>query len=285
MKKILVATDLSSRSDYAIERAAVLARTFNSKWAIVHLVDGDSPKRFIERNIEDARELLQERVASLAVISGSEPEIIIEAGDIENTINNVAHKIDADLLVLGIPRKGFLREMFVGTSAERIIRSTRLPVLQAIKGSESEYKTIMLAADMSHNCANAIKKCQELGLFENRNVHVVYVFEDYAKGELLSAAEMGIATAIQSESKEKAREELREFLLTNNLELPDEQIHVEEGFSVVTLCEVAKKINPDLMVLGTHGRTGLKKLMLGSVAETMLSEVDRDMLCIPTPDK
>jgi len=283
MNKILVATDLSNRSDYAIERAAVLARTFNSSWAIVHLVDEDTPKRLIDRNIEDAREILQERVASLSIISGSEPEIIIEVGPIESTTNKIAQRIGADLLILGIPRKGFLREMFVGTSAERIIRSTRMPVLQVVKGGDSEYNSLMLAADMSENSANAIKVCQNLGLFENRTVHVVYVFEDYAKGELLSAAEMGIATAIQHESREKAKEELKEFLLKNNLNLPDEQIHVREGFSVVTLCEAAQDINPDMVILGTHGRTGIKKLMLGSVAETMLVEIDRDMLCIPTP--
>jgi len=285
MKKLIVATDLSDRSDYAIERAAMLARSYNCPWAIVHLVDEDTPKRLIDRNIDDARELLQSRVESLAVIAGTEPELIIEAGQIEEGINNIAHKINADLLVLGIPRKGFLREIFVGTTAERIIRSTRMPVLQVINNKNEDYKKVMIAADMSQNCANAIKSSIELGLFENAEVHAVYVFEDYAKGELLSAAEMGIATAIQQESKEKAREELQEFLKSNQLELPDAQVHVEEGFSVVTLCDIAKKINPDLMILGTHGRTGLKKLMLGSVAETMLAEVDRDMLCIPMPNK
>ncbi|MCY1292603.1 Universal stress protein family protein [compost metagenome] len=284
MNRLLVATDLSSRSDRAVQRAALLAKRFGCEWTLVHVIDEDQPQRLIERNRFDAQELLESRVEGLALIAGSRPRVMVEVGAVEQTINEIAVGTGAELLVLGMPRKGLLREIFVGTSAERIIRSARLPVLRVASGGEDDYRSVLLAADMSANCANAIQTSRALGLLDGCTLHAVHVFEAFAKGEILmSAAEASIVSAATREARAQTEAELQVFLAEQKLELPAGQLHVEEGFSVVELKRAIEQLDPDLVVLGTHGRGGLKKMLLGSVAETLLGEVERDILCVPMP--
>ena len=278
MNKLLVATDLSPRSDKAVQRAALLARRFGCEWTLVHVIDDDSPQRLIERRLSDARELLEDRVEGLALVAGQRPRVMVEVGSVESTINEIALGTGAELLVLGMHRKNLLREIFVGTSAERIIRSSRLPVLRVAGSGEDDY----LSADSAH----AIQTSRALGLLDGCELHVAHVFEAFAKGEILmSAAEATVVAAATREARGQVEAELSSFLAEQQLDLPASQVHLEEGFSVVQLKRCMEKLDPDLVVIGTHGRSGLKKLMLGSVAETLLGEVARDILCVPMPPR
>ncbi|CAD5108709.1 universal stress protein [Zestomonas carbonaria] len=284
MNRLLVATDLSSRSDRAVQRAALLAKRFGCEWTLVHVIDDDTPRRLIERQKIDAQELLEDRVEGLALIAGQRPRVMVEVGPVEQTINEIAVGTGSELLVLGTHRKSLLREIFIGTSAERIIRSSRLPVLRVASGGEDEYRKVLLAADMSANSAHAIQTSRALGLLGDSELHVVHVFEAFAKGEILmSAAEASIVATATREAKAQAEAELSQFLAQQQLDLPAGQVHVEEGFSVIELKRSIEELDPDLVVIGTHGRSGFKKLMLGSVAETLLGEVERDILCVPMP--
>lgn len=284
MKNLLVATDLSARSDRAVQRAALLAKRFGCEWTLLHVIDDDQPSRLVERQRADAVELLESRVEGLALIAGQRPRVLVEPGAVEKTINEIAIGTGSELLVLGMPRRGLLREIFLGTSAERIIRSSRLPVLRVAGGGDDEYRTAMLAADMSGSCANAIQTARELGLLEGCTLHAVHVFEAFAKGEILmSAAEASIVSTATREARLQTEAELSTFLGEQHLDLPPAQVHIEEGFSVVQLKRAVERLDPDLLVIGTHGRTGLKKMLIGSVAETLLGEVERDILCVPLP--
>ncbi|WP_017938006.1 universal stress protein [Zestomonas thermotolerans] len=286
MNKLLVATDLSPRSDKAVQRAALLVRRFGCEWTLVHVIDDDAPQRLIERRLSDARELLEDRVEGLALVAGQRPRVMVEVGSVESTINEIALGTGAELLVLGMHRKNLLREIFVGTSAERIIRSSRLPVLRVAGSGEDDYRKALLAVDLSADSAHAIQTSRALGLLDGCELHVAHVFEAFAKGEILmSAAEATVVAAATREARGQVEAELSSFLAEQQLDLPASQVHLEEGFSVVQLKRCMEKLDPDLVVIGTHGRSGLKKLMLGSVAETLLGEVARDILCVPMPPR
>ncbi|AYC33776.1 universal stress protein [Pseudomonas cavernae] len=284
MNRLLVATDLSARSDRAVQRAALLARRFACDWTLLHVVDDDGPRALIERRLSDARELLENRVEGLALIAGRRPQVLVLVGDIEQTVSETAVGSGCQLLVLGMHRKSLLREIFTGTSTERIIRSSRLPVLRVGATPETDYQRLLLATDLSRCSALAVQTCRELGLLEGSEVNVVHVFDAFVKGEQLFAGSDGETLARGTQAAEAEIEaRLQRFLREQRLELPAAQVRIEEGFSVVVLKRLAEELAPDLLVIGTHERSGLKKMMLGSVAETLLSELQRDILCVPMP--
>lgn len=80
-------------------------------------------------------------------------------------------------------------------------------------------------------------------------------------------------------------EELKEKL--HRLHVPDRRIHVEhllkEGEPVTEILEVAREIHADLIVMGTHGRTGLGRMLMGSVAELVVRRAACPVLTVRTP--
>ncbi|UVE18914.1 universal stress protein [Pseudomonas sp. LS44] len=284
MNTLMVATDLSSRSDRAVQRAALLAKRFACDWAVVHVIDEDKPQRLIERHLADAQELLESRVEGLALIAGRLPRVIVEVGPVEQTINEIATGMGCQLLILGMHRQNLLREFFVGTSAERIIRSSRLPVLRVGTIDPRDYRRVMLASDMSDCSAYAIQTTRELGLLDDSKLYAVHVFEAFAKGQMMfSGVEAEVVASSTRAAEAQAEADLNRFLKEQGLDLPAGQVQITEGFSVVELKGCIERIDPDLLVIGTHSRVGFKKLMLGSVAETLLGDVQCDVLCVPLP--
>ncbi|MBM7060609.1 universal stress protein [Pseudomonas sp. UL073] len=284
MNRLLVATDLSARSDLAVQRAALLAKQFDCEWTLLHVIDDDAPQPLIERQLHDARALLEDRVEGLALIAGRRPRVMVECGAVEQTIDEVAAGTGCALLVLGMQRRSLLRDIFRGTTAERIIRRSRLPVLRVASAGEDQYRRVLFACDLSASSVHALQTARTLGLVGDGELHATYVFEAFAKGQMLmSPTEAAVVAHASREAREQAGEEFQRFLREQQLSVPPERTHLEEGFAVVELKRSIVAVDPDLVVIGTHGRTGFRKMMLGSVAESLLGEVGRDMLCVPLP--
>ena len=81
--------------------------------------------------------------------------------------------------------------------------------------------------------------------------------------------------------RQKAAEELRTFLAANELGGPEVLLRVEEGEPFEAISRVVETMGPDLLIIGTHGRTGLLKVLLGSVTEEALRRLDIDILAVP----
>ena len=78
--------------------------------------------------------------------------------------------IEADLIVLGAHRKQLLRDIFVGTTIERVIRTSPYPVLMVNAEVEQDYRNVLAAVDMSEPSARAIRVGKDLGLFEGKRL-------------------------------------------------------------------------------------------------------------------
>ena len=70
MKRIMFATDFSERSDRALRRAVILAKAHDAVLEIVHVVDDDRPRRIVDHEVNDARQLLGELARSLKDLDG-----------------------------------------------------------------------------------------------------------------------------------------------------------------------------------------------------------------------
>ena len=131
MKRILVATDLSSRSELAVMRAAALAKARNAELTVLNVLDDDQPPVLIAPQRLAIANLLEVNGQALKERLGVESKAIVRVGDPVVVINAVAEEIGADLLVMGAHRHTPLRDLFIGTTLERVVRNAKIPVLRA----------------------------------------------------------------------------------------------------------------------------------------------------------
>ena len=280
--KILAATDFSTRSQRALRRAGLLARDSSAELTLVHVVDDDQPPDMIELERREAQRYLEEKTGTIAELRCLRCNTAVVAGDPFDGILKAAQAGSADLIVMGAHRKQLLRDIFVGTTIERVIRTGPRPVLMVNAEAEHAYKKVMAAVDMSEPSARAIRTATEIGLIGDASLALVHGFDAFAKGKMSNA---GIGSdeiaRYVAEERLQAGRELVAFLEANNFGVDNWSLRIKEAGAVEAITEAVREVAPDLLVVGTHGRSGLVKVLLGSVTESILRSVDVDVLAVP----
>lgn len=277
--QILVATDLSHRSGVAVERAAELAERFAAKLSILHVIEQDQPVRLFEADTALARAVLEKQVKGLP--AGLSVEVLIRIGDPFEQIGRVASEGDYDLIVIGRHRKRLVRDLFVGTTAERVVWHGTHPVLLVKAESTTPYQRVAIAVDGSEPCAEALRAAKSLDFTDGARVRVVHAHEPFAKAMMAGHSDVrAVADHVDSELA-SAREDLVKFLQDSGHGELASTIYIDEGAPITVLSSFIQDSGTDLLVIGTHGRSGIGRLVLGSVAEEALRTLDIDILAVP----
>jgi len=282
MSGIVVATDFSTRSDRAIRRAVLLAKGRGSPLTLVHVVDDDQPAGIIASEVAAASALLDEQARSLREHDGVECDPRIVRGDPFAGIAAAVEDCDAELLVIGPHRRQVLRDIFVGTTAERTIRASRRPVLMANGVPAGAHRHTLIAVDLSPGSADAVRAAIGLGFAEHTAVSVLHVFDAPGIGPVAGAALTARQAADYLAGEERpAGEALARFLAEVGL-APDVRL-LKPGATAAAsvILATAQSVSADLVVVGTRGRTGMGKLLLGSVAEAVMGAADVDVMAVP----
>ena len=280
MERILAATDFSQRAEAAVRRAGLLARQHDAELVLCHVIDDDRPEALREADVQRAQAALDALVQTLPELNGARCRTVIEETSAFAGIIRAAEACAADLIVLGPHRRNLLQEVFVGTTAERVIRSGTLPVLMVNREPSRAYQTALAAVDLSDWSAHAVNAAKRLGLLEGVQLTVLHAFDAGHSG--LAAAGVPAQTLREaiSEAAASARTELQAFVAALDLRGVDTTIRLWEGPPVRSILDAVDTLHPDLVVIGTRGQTGLSKLLLGSVAEELLRELGRDVLAV-----
>lgn len=236
----------------------------------------------VELERREAEKLLIEMTRSLAELRDTRCRVVVATGEAFNGILQTANDASADLIVMGTHRKQALRDVFIGTTLERVIRTGPYPVLVVNTAAEFPYERILVPVDMSEPSAHALKTAQSLGLIGDGVITLVHAFTAVAEHSLrfTNAPEDQVAEYVASERR-RASEELFAFLTAQQIQPRDWSYRIEEGRAFEVISRVVWETTPDLVVIGTHGRTGVAKMLLGSVAEEVLRRLDVDILAVP----
>jgi nucleotide-binding universal stress UspA family protein len=282
MQRILAATDFSMRSRRSVRRAGLLARRAGAELTILHVVDDDQPAHLIELERNEAGKILEQRLGSIDELREISCRIVVATGDAFDMILRAAESISADLIVMGAYRKQLLQDYFVGTTVERVVRRSGRPVLMVNKDVEGPYRRVLAAVDMSDASVHAVQSARTLGFFDNAQISIGHAFQPLAKSTLVmvGAAQDGIDAHVAQEHL-RASQELDAFLKSHGIGDPAWTLRIEEGDPFPTIARLVTEMYPDLLVIGTHNRTGIAKMLLGSVAEEALRALDLDILTVP----
>lgn len=286
MQRILVATDFSTRSDRALRRASLLARQSSADLTLVHVIDDDQPGRLVEIERREATALLHDLARTVREADKITCDSRVVLGTPFQEIANAADELGADLIVLGPHRRQILRDSFLGTTAERAIRHSRRPIMMANAVPAGPYRTILIAVDFSDTSLVAAQAAKKLGLFERTRIMALHVFDAPVQSPTLRASmTMQEFERRITEEEQRVSKELDTFLHKVGIDATRQVVKLAEQSTAMAIADCARKAEADLLVVGTHGRTGIEKWFIGSVAESVLSNSDVDVLAVPPQAK
>ena len=284
MKRILVATDFSTRSDRALRRAVLVARRAEASLILVHVVDGDRSERLVASERREALSLLAEAADTLSSSDGIEAEPMVVVDDVHSGILDAADRSGAGLIVLG-PHRRRARDVFIGTIVDRVVRRSRLPLLVSVQPPVSPYERTLLALDFDAASKSAGQAAVKMGIFADTDVVVMHAFDTPAEG--MSRRSLQARDAIEEYvATERARAVERLDELVRELGLPPggRRVAAINGTEARTILESATSEDAQLIVLGTNQRKGFERLLIGSVTESLIRDAHRDVLIIPVDE-
>ncbi|MBA4228535.1 MAG: universal stress protein [Hyphomonas sp.] len=282
MKKILVATDFSERSDRALRRATLLARQHGAKMHLLHVVDDDHPRRIVEANRDQAESLMRALSATIRSEDGLQCDWSVRLGAPHLGIEQGVEAERPDLLVLGPYRRKLLKDVFVGTTAERSIKSAGCPVLVVNAVPVDNYTHIMQTTDLSDASAIALSHFGALRVGRSGRSSVLHVFEAPALRLVMSDTLHPEDRAhYLDDEKKSAATALSTFLSKIKVPRVATLLRHEATSAAHEILKAAQSEQADLIVISTRGRSGMQKFILGSVAEQVLRSASVDVLAIP----
>lgn len=285
MKNILLATDFTSNSDKALTRALRLARESGASLYILHVIPPYPLKKLkqLTQSIkEELQELIHRQVESQRFGKKVKTYInVVQAADIFNEILLHAHSTKAELIILGMHGKTKLRDLFVGTTMERIIRSGLKPVLVVKNNTVGGYQKIISGIDYSPGSHAAFRMATDLA--PGGDFHAVHAYEiPYYADKTYKYA---VSRALVEEQHQKRMDNFlkNEISHFNKLQkTTGSKIlgQLSAGKPSKVLTRKVRSWKADLLTIGAHGETGfiLPGTKLGGTALEILFDPPCDVL-------
>lgn len=281
--QILAATDFSTRSNRALRQAGLLAQAQkDSRLHVVHVVDDDQPDDLVRIEKREAERLLGEQISSMPELQGTRSRALTITGDPFDGILKAANEVNADLIVMGSHRKQMLLEIFTGTTIERVARKGNFPVLMVNHEAQRKYTNVVASIDMSENSANALKVGLSTGLIGDAGATLLHAFPAPIKGKMyIAGADQASMDSYIEKERQQAMDELLRFLAANGMQDGRWFYRLEEGAPMEIIARAVSEMRPDLLVMGTHGRSAVSKVLMGSVTVEALRTLNVDILVVP----
>ncbi len=282
IRSILMATDLSARSDRPLERALQLAHQHDARLTVLHVFDENLPDQVRDSVAAAAREDIEHHIEKARPSADLDINIQVVPGKDYRDILRAVAVTEADLIVMGVHRNESGLKSIVGTTMERVIRKGSTAVLVVPDPVKGRYKRLMLGLDFSIYSRFAIRGA--LGMAPDADLNIVHAFKVPFEGvqpdreALLHAHRQHVTDLDAFIAEEFEAIEAEEPGTVTELESIEKV--VRHGETQAVLRAEAERLKPDLMVLGTHGRVGLSRAVLGSVAEKFLNRPVCDVLVI-----
>lgn len=281
MKNILLATDLSARSDRAAHRALSIARTHDAKLIVLHVVDEDLPADTRNRLSQAAEEQIQNAVKRIPEAAGLDTTIRVVFGHDFRAIIAEANINDADLIVTGIHRDVGAGRRASDTTMGKIARYSSCSVLVVSQPVDKPYDKAIVGVDFSHPSKIAIRQARRF--LPNGSLTFVHAFEVPFSGFMYGKETREQEKRDhQQQLSEMVKGELVEFLgaASKTIGKGEHEEIVRHGNPNQVLREEVDRLRPGLLIVGIHGRVGISRTLFGSLAESLLSQPPCDVMVV-----
>jgi nucleotide-binding universal stress UspA family protein len=285
LEKLLLSTDGSEFSEGAVREAIKLSKICSSKLFVMSVIETNpefevfAPKIF-EKEEKAARDLL-ENVKAIAAKEGVECGIVARHADSPfQAIIEEAEKNQVNMIVMGRHGRTGLRRLLMGSVTAKVIGHSPCNVLVVPKAAEIRYQKILVATDGSRYSMAAASEAIHIAKRCGAELLVISVVPSETASPFdIVHTEMQHEMIAQKEFHE-GEKNVNDLLVIAGQEGVKAEGFVVEGRPYEAIVEHAREKGVDLIVMGSHGKTGLERLLMGSVTERVVGHADCAVLIV-----
>jgi len=293
---LLVPLDGSSLAEAALPAAAHLARALDARVTLVHVIERNPPQEIHgDRHLADPdqADAYLEEVAAQAFPPGVEVECHVhtdEVRDVAGSLTQHADELAPDLIVMCTHGRGGLRSWLWGSIAQQVIARGTTPILLIQPESRAESpefvcQRLLVPLDGNPEHEQGLPVAIELAHACGADIHlmmVVHTLGTLPRRQAPTGLLLPGATSLALDMDEEGAEALlrRKVAQFKSAGLPM-TVEVSRGDPAVAIVRTAQRVQADIIVLGTHGRTGMDAFWSGSVAPQVSSRSRVPLLLVP----
>jgi nucleotide-binding universal stress UspA family protein len=266
LEKLLLATDTSLYSEGAVREAINFAKKCKSKLYAMSVIEMFTEMETLGKNVYEQEEIRVgkhlEEIKARAAAEGVGCEVLVHFSDSPHVpIVEEAREKKVDMIILGRRGTKGLAKLLIGEVASKVIGSAPCDVLIVPRAARIEYKHILVATDGSAHAKAAVAKAVDIAKRCGGSVIALSAVRDESERK---EAEQYVAEAAGMAGKEG---------------VPIETM-TPTGRSFNVIVETAGGRGVDLIVMGTYGRTGIKKALMGSATEKVIGSAGCGVLVV-----
>ncbi len=288
VNKILYPTDFSQAAAHAMPFAVWLAEQFDAELHLLHalVLHADDPGNIAHRfpNVEELYESLhktaEEQLGVTAAEHASSGLVVQQAQrrgiSAPGLILDYVEENDIDLVVMGTHGRRGLRRLLLGSVAEEVVRLAPCPVVsvreRAGKEAGALVDNLVVPIDFSEHSRLALEYAAALARPHEAKLQLLHVIEETVYPDfylpVLASGDV-IAEKLQEQAKarlSKLAAEVADGIVCS--------VHVKTGRAAHTIADFARAEDAELIVIASHGLTGLSHMLLGSVTESVVRLAD-----------
>lgn len=286
---ILFPFDGSEGAAEALHHAAEIANWTDGEIRLLYVADTTEysttrvQSTVVDGQVEHGEDVLETATETLDSLAADYSTDVVQGAPAE-TIVEYAEKYDHDVIVMPTQGRQGLSRYLLGSVTEKVVRLSSVPVLTARMNPDDEfefpYEQILLATDGSQSAENAAKHGLDLAAAVDATVHALSTVETDVLGPDVRSESV---TTAGREAAEAAVETIANAAQRRGM---DEVVrHVEDGAPAETIIDVIDREGIDAVVMGTTGRRGIKRILLGSVAEKTVRSAPVPVITVRGPDE
>lgn len=258
MKTIIVPVDFSEQSEYALKVAASLAHKQKAEILVLHMLELNEAMITSTEGFHPEQTVFLLKVAEKRLnefldkdfLKGIKITPVIKHFKVFGEVNEIAEKHNAALVVMGSHGTDGLKEIFIGSNAEKVVRFSEVPVL-VVKNELPDFKIddFVFACNFKSESLGAFQKARDFASRLGAKLHMVYI---NTPGDNFL-------------SNNDAHEKINKYL---EMAGAGQEVTIYNDYSVEKgVLNFSESLNADLIGIPTHGRKGLSHFFMGSIGE------------------
>ncbi|MGB1309171.1 MAG: universal stress protein [Oceanihabitans sp.] len=262
MKKIIVPIDFSEHSEYALETAAVFAKKYDAEIIALHMLELSNAIISSAENAQQAETVFYLKLAEQKFQNFLDKDYlkdlnvtpIVKHFKVFSEVSEVAKDQDASIIIMGSHGASGIKEAFIGSNTEKVVRHSNIPVL-VVKHNPilTDFENVVFACDFSEDAITPYLNASKMFECLQAKMHLVYV--NLPDNRFKSSTEIEKRVAEFLKAADGNIDKMKQVAYVNDYS-------IEKG-----ILNYSNIIGADLVAVATHGRKGLAHFFEGSISE------------------
>lgn len=283
IKRVLFTTDFSQAANTALPHALKIAQQYGANITILHVAtpyahELSKPEyqyHYLDQG--NYEKYVDESMSELFQTIGSPQEINTTITRDRSSASGILSFIEQngiDLIVMGTHGRSAIAHFLLGSVSEKIVRYAPCPVLTVAQGRDNyqnnpEYQHVLVAFDFSEHSKEAARKAKDIASTYGARLQALHVIEQEVHPAYYYRWKESMIRDLPQIAAE-AKESLQASLGEEGIEDLDIQVEIGEGKVHKEISQFAREHRVDLIVMGTHGLSGVERMLLGSTTERLV---------------